>query len=241
MPLLRAGSRPRASAELGYRMLAGVVVGGLAELIGVNLARDRNPATPDYLVPSLVAAAIGVAVAVIDPPDDGSGRVPDAWLDPDGRLHPAPYGHNQGARDILRSDRPGYVPTDEELRCCGVDLDMYDEEMELEDIPWDPGCVAEARLRDQGWQRVKGEYNDIGIELFSEPSDSQRNTLRRLVAGPNRDRKLYIDVPGDPCADEDNYGSTFEEKTSGIAARHALIDKAIACVNSGEPPECPGY
>lgn len=71
--LLRPSTRPRATAELGYRILAGVVAGGFTELLGINLARDRNPTKPNYLATSLAAAGVGLAVAILDPPDEPTG------------------------------------------------------------------------------------------------------------------------------------------------------------------------
>jgi hypothetical protein len=237
MALLRA-SRPRASAELGYRMFAGVVAGSLTELIGINVARCRNPQRPDYLTPSLIAVGVGVAVAVIDPPQGSStsGRQGDGWLEPNGMISNVPYSHAQTAYDI---NQPfvDFEPTDDELLCCGVDVN---EEIDPEDPNLPTPCIAEAHLVDRGFQRIKGSYSDLGFELFSEPTAAQRNTLRRISGGANLERPLYIDVSGGPdCGEEGSVYATFTAPAGLVSARHKAIDDAIEKVASGDFAE--GY
>jgi hypothetical protein len=237
MTLLRV-DQPRATAELGYRVLAGVVVGGLVELLGVAWARTSNPQAPNYLVPSVVAVAVGVAVAVIDPPaeqlaliDEEVGQVPmmrqgDAWLAPDGTQKRVTYSHAQTAMDITGAMSPGFEPTEDELRCCGLSDEDWQTEDGVEVVPM-PWCIAEARLTNGGWQRIKGAYSDLGFEIFSEPTRAQRNMLRRISMGANRDRALYIDVSDNCGGDDGSTLATFTAPPGMGGPRHQAIDDAI--------------
>lgn len=209
MPLLRASSRPRATAELGYRLFAGVLVGGFVELLGVNLARDRNPQCPDYLIPSLVAAGAGLLTAILDPPVSG-----DAWIAPDGTVIDASYGHAQAALGIVG-------PLDEATVAAGVEADYRCRGWDKPEM-----CVARHMVERQGYVRVlqnSSPVGDFNVELFRPLTAAQRAVLYQSVGGPNIGKPLTIDTTNPATG---ALGRIFEAPAGSISARHHAIDAA---------------